>query len=46
MANSKREVIEQLRGVVFPDMGGELILGAGELILGGKAGDTGSHSRH
>ena len=34
MANSKREVLEQVRGVVIPDVGGELILGAGELILG------------
>lgn len=34
MANSKREVLEQVRGVVIPDMSGELILGAGELTLG------------
>lgn len=34
MANSKREVLEQVRGVVIPDVSGELILGAGELILG------------
>lgn len=36
MANSKREVLEQVRGVVIPDVGGELILGAGELILGSQ----------
>ena len=36
MANSKREVLEQVRGVVIPDVGGELILGAGKLILGSR----------
>lgn len=36
MANSKREVLEQVRGVVIPDVSGELILGAGELILGSR----------
>ena len=36
MANSKREVLERVRGVVIPDVGGELILGAGELILGSQ----------
>ena len=34
MANSKREVFEQLRGLVIPDVPGELILG--ELILGSR----------
>ena len=34
MANSKREVFEQLRGLVIPDVTGELILG--ELILGSR----------
>ena len=34
MANSKREVFEELRGLVIPDVTGELILG--ELILGSR----------
>ena len=34
MANSKREVFEELRGLVIPDVPGELILG--ELILGSR----------
>ena len=42
MANSKREVLEQVRGVVIPDVGGELILGAGELILGSQREGRGS----
>ena len=28
MANNKREVLEQVGGVVIPDVGGELILGS------------------
>lgn len=36
MANSKREVFEELRGLVIPDVTGELISGAGELILGSR----------
>ena len=28
MANNKREVLEQVGGVVIPDVGGELIIGS------------------